>query len=98
MVRRSQGMRNSTRHKLSRSKRERGLSPITRALQQFTEGNSVNIVIDPSIQKGQPHPRFHGLPGKVVTKQGDAYVVQVKVGKMPKQLIVRPEHLRPQRL
>lgn len=98
MVKRSQGMRNSTRHKLSRSKRERGMSPITRALQQFAEGNSVNIVIDPSIQKGQPHPRFHGLTGRVVATQGNAYMVQVRVGNMPKRLIIRPEHLRPQRL
>jgi len=66
-------------------------------LQVFQEGNSVNIVIDPSFHKGQPHPRFQGLTGRVVAKQGKAYMVQVKVGNMPKRLIVRPEHLRPQR-
>ncbi len=98
MVKRSQGLRSNTRHKLSRSRRQRGLSPITRALQQFAEGAPVNIVIDPSVHKGQPHPRFHGLTGRVVARQGRAYRVRVRVGNMVKQLIIRAEHLRPQRL
>lgn len=96
MVKRSKGLRSATRHKLSRPRRQRGLSPVTKALQQFEEGTSVNIVIDPSYHKGQPHPRFHGLTGKVVATQGQAYLIQVRVGNMLKRLIVRPQHLRPQ--
>jgi ribosomal protein L21E len=34
------------------------------------------------------------LSGKVTGNQGKAYVVSTRVGKMLKELIVRPEHLR----
>ena len=51
-MKRSQGLRSGSRHKLSRRARERGLSPITRILEQYGVGESVNIVIDPSIQRG----------------------------------------------
>jgi large subunit ribosomal protein L21e len=94
MVKRSRGFRSKTRKKLSKHPRERGLSPITRVLQVFEEGEQVNIVIDSSSHKGQPHPRFHGLSGKIVGTQGEAYMLNVRVGKMEKKLLVRPEHLR----
>ena len=93
-MKRSQGLRSGSRHKLSRRARERGLSPITRILEQYGVGESVNIVIDPSIQRGQPHHRFHGLTGTVTGMQGKAYVVRAKEGDAVKQLIIRPEHLR----
>ena len=57
-------------------------------------GDTVNIVIDPSYHRGQPHHRFHGLTGKVMKIQGKAYVIRTRVGNMDKDLIVRPEHLR----
>ena len=90
----SRGLRSGTRHKLSRRARERGLSPITRTLEQFGVGESVNIVIDPSVQKGQPHHRFHGLTGTVTRMQGKACVVRTNEGNAVKQLIIRPDHLR----
>jgi len=93
-MKRSQGLRSGSRKKLTRAKRERGLSPITRILEQYGVGESVNIVIDPSIQRGQPHHRFHGLTGTVTGMQGKACVVNAKVGDAVKQLIIRPEHLR----
>ncbi len=58
-MKRSQGLRSGSRKKFTRTKRERGLSPITRILEQYGVGELVNIVIDPSIQRGQPHHRFH---------------------------------------
>ena len=61
---------------------------------RFEDGDTVNVVIDPSYQRGQPHHRFHGLTGRVLRTQGKAYVVLTRVGKMDKELIVRPEHLR----
>ena len=93
-MKRSQGLRSGSRKKFTRDKRERGLSPITRILEQYGVGESVNIVIDPSIQRGQPHHRFHGLTGTVAGMQGKAYVVSAKEGNAVKQLIIRPEHLR----
>lgn len=94
MVKRSKGFRSKTRKKLSRHPRDRGLTPITKILQKFEEGERVNIVIDPSLHKGQPHPRFHGLNGIVLGNQGEAYLLNVKVGHKEKKLLVRPEHLR----
>lgn len=73
---------------------ERGLSSLTRALQQFEEGDIVSVNIDSSVQKGMPHHRFQGLTGKIEGKQGEAYLVSVKVGKKFKTLIVLSNHLR----
>ncbi|WP_455391574.1 50S ribosomal protein L21e [[Eubacterium] cellulosolvens] len=94
MVKRSRGFRSKTRKKLSKHPRHRGLSPITRVLQEFDEGEHVNIIIDPSVHKGQPHPRFHGLTGTVLGIQGEAYLLNVKDGNKDKKLLIRPEHLR----
>jgi large subunit ribosomal protein L21e len=94
MVKRSKGIRSKTRKKLRRNPRDRGLSPITRTLQVFEIGEQANIIIDPSIHRGQPHPRFHGLTGKIIGTQGGSYLLNVKVGKKVKELIIRPEHLR----
>jgi len=94
VVRRSKGIRSKSRNILKKKPRDRGISSITRALQQFEEGDSVNIVLDPSVHKGMPHIRFHGHTGKVEGKQGDAYLVGIDDGKKHKTLIVRSEHLR----
>jgi len=79
---------------MSRKSRERGLSPITRAFQQYKEGEKANIVIDPSFHRGQPHVRFHGKTGEIIGKRGDAYLLSVREKGKMKTTIVRPEHLR----
>ncbi|MCK4613404.1 MAG: 50S ribosomal protein L21e [Thermoplasmata archaeon] len=94
MVRMSKGVRAGTRKIIARKPRERGLSRITNSLQSFEVGNRVNIVIDPSIHKGMPHKRFHGLTGMVSSMQGDAYIIEVKVGNKFKHPIISSEHLR----
>ena len=93
MVKRSKGIRSKSRHVLRKKPRDRGSSSITRALQQFEVGESVNVNIDSSVHKGMPHPRFQGHTGKIEGTQGDAYLVGINVGKKHKTLIVRPEHL-----
>ena len=94
MVKRSKGTRSKSRQILRKKPRDRGTLSITRALQQFEEGDSVNIVLDSSVHKGMPHIRFHGYTGKVEGKQGNAYLIGIDVGKKHKTLIVRSEHLR----
>ena len=94
MVKRSKGIRSKSRKILRKKPRNRGLSSITRAMQQFEEGDSVNIVIDSSVHKGMPHIRFHGNTGKVEGMQGESYLVGINNGKKHKTLIIRPEHLR----
>ncbi len=96
-MRRSKGSRTGTRQKLLKKNREKGVLSVSRIIQKFEIGDSVHIDIDPSIQKGQPHPRFHGKTGRVVEKRGRSYLVEVMDGNAKKILISRPVHLRPQR-
>jgi large subunit ribosomal protein L21e len=94
MVKRSKGLRSKSRNILRKKPRDRGLTSITRALQSFELGDSVNIVIDSSVQKGMPHIRFHGRTGKIEGQQGNSYIVGINDGKKHKLLVIRPEHLR----
>jgi large subunit ribosomal protein L21e len=93
----SHGERHCTRYKLKKTVRERGLSPISKAIQEFDEGQMVHIDIDPSIQKGMPNPRFQGKTGKVLGIRGRAYLLQIKDGNAKKQIIALPQHLKPQK-
>jgi len=94
MVKASKGGRRRTRNVLRRRARERGLSPITRALQKFDVGERASVNLDPSEHRGQPHVRFQGRTGVVAAARGKAYVLDVLDGGKRKQIIVRPEHLR----
>jgi large subunit ribosomal protein L21e len=96
MVKRSKGSRSKTRYKLSKTIRVGRTNPITKKIQTFDESDIVHIIIDPSIHKGQPHPRFHGKTGKVEDKRGSAYIVEINDGNKAKKLIIRPEHLKMQ--
>jgi len=89
----SKGTRTKTRKLLQKKPRHRGLSPITKAFQQFEAGEKVNIVIDPSVHKGMPFSRFHGQTGVIVGPRGAAYEVEVKEGDKIKMVVARPEHL-----
>ena len=89
----SRGFRTKTRNVLKKKARARGLSPITRGLQTFEAGEKVNIIIDPSVHKGMPFSRFHGLTGVVVGERGRAYEVNVMDGNKMKMVVARPEHL-----
>ncbi|RZN41677.1 MAG: 50S ribosomal protein L21e [Methanosarcinales archaeon] len=89
----SHGERRKTRYKLKKSSRERGLSAISKAIVEFKTGDSVHIVIDPSVHKGLPNPKFHGRTGKVVAQRGRAYILSVRDGRAMKEVIVHPQHL-----
>lgn len=90
------GTRRKSRYKLKKTVREKGLSPISRAIREYNEGDIVNIDLDPGIQKGMPHPKFQGRTGKVVSQRGRAYLVEVRDGGLMKEVIILPEHLTPQ--
>ncbi|MEI8003117.1 MAG: 50S ribosomal protein L21e [Methanothrix sp.] len=90
-------MRKKSRDKLSRTVRARGKSSVVRAIQEFETGAMVHVLIDPSIHKGMPHPRFHGKTGEVVGKRGRAFVLRVTDGNATKTLITLPEHLMAQK-
>lgn len=90
----SKGPRRRTRQKLRKRPRDRGPPPVTRSFLHLEPGEKAAIVIDPSVPKGQPDTRFHGLTGTVVERRGRAYVVAVRQGGLTKQVIATPEHLR----
>ncbi len=77
--------------------RKRGSVPVSKVIQEFKEGDTVSIVLEPSVQKGQPHSRFHGKTGVILEKRGRAYLVEVSDGNAKKKVISRPVHLFLQR-
>jgi len=91
-VRRSRGFRNKTRKTLK--KRDNHRITITERLKQIALGTRVVVKLEPSVQDGMPHPRYHGILGKVVEKRGKAYVLAIKDKNKPKTLISAPEHLK----
>ncbi|MHA2370833.1 MAG: 50S ribosomal protein L21e [Candidatus Hodarchaeales archaeon] len=91
----SKGTAYRSRNILSKPRRKRGLPPLGSLLTEYAPGDKVVIVLEPSVQKGRPHRRFHGKVATVVKQRGRAYELRLKDGNKPKMLIVRPEHLRP---
>ncbi len=91
------GTRRKSRYKLKKTVREKGLSPISRAVQDFVDGDMVNIDLDPGIQNGMPHHKFQGKTGKIIGQRGRAYLIEVRDGGLMKEIIVLPEHLTPQK-
>jgi large subunit ribosomal protein L21e len=94
-VKKSKGYRSKTRRLLKKKPREKGKIRLGKLLCEYQPGNSVVIKIDPSVQKGMPHRRYHGKVGTIVGKRGRSYVVSVTQGDAVKEIIVRPEHLEP---
>ncbi|TXT56508.1 MAG: 50S ribosomal protein L21e [Candidatus Thorarchaeota archaeon] len=97
MVKKSHGYRARTRSLMSKKVRTRGIQPLSNVLIDYEEKQRVNIVIDPAFHKGMPHRRYQGKTGVITGKRGRAYIVEVSLGKATKTLIIRPEHLRPNR-
>ena len=93
----SHGERRCTRYKLQKTVRERGISPVSKAIQDFEEGQMVHIDIDPSVQKGMPNPKFQGSTGKVIGQRGRSYVLKVRCGNAMKEVYSLPQHLKAQK-
>jgi large subunit ribosomal protein L21e len=91
----SKGYRSSTRSLLRKKPRQKGKIGLSRILQPYKIGDRVVIKIEPSVHKGMPHKRFHGKVGTIKQKRGRSYVVSVVTGRKEKQVIARPEHLKP---
>lgn len=94
-MKKSKGYRAGTRHLFKKKPRERGKLSLSNLLYQYEPGNRVVIRIDPSVHKGMPHKRYHGKVGIVIDKRGRSYIVSVTQGNAVKEIIVRPEHMRP---
>jgi len=91
----SKGFRSRTRRLLKRKPREKGKTGLSNLLRKYEPGEKVVVKIDPSVHSGMPHRRYHGRVGTVLHKRGRAYVVSVTQGEAVKEIITRPEHLKP---
>lgn len=94
-MKRSKGFRTKNRTLLRRKPRDRGKQPLGRLLIPYALGQRVRIMINPAVQKGMPHRRYHGRVGTISEKRGRGYVVQVAGTRTPRLIIARPEHITP---
>ncbi len=95
MGRKAKGYRARTRSLLRKKPRERGKIGLSKVLHEYKPGEKVVINLDPSVHKGMPHRRYHGRTGVITDKRGRAYVIEVTQGDATKEIIARPEHLKP---
>ena len=91
----SKGFRSGSRRLMTKEPRERGKLSLSKLLHEYQPGTQVVVKIEPSVQKGMPHRRYHGRVGTVLNKRGRSYVVSVSQGDALREIIVRPEHLEP---
>ncbi len=80
------------RKKLTRKRGE--VLTAGRIMGGFEMGERVVLKIEPSVQKGRPHPRYQGRVGVVVGRRGRAYEVEITDGGKRKRIIILPEHLQ----
>jgi large subunit ribosomal protein L21e len=73
--------------------RQRGKVSFKRFFQQFKQGDSVAVVREQSEIFGYSK-RMQGRTGKVLSKQGSAYCVEISDLGKPKRYFIRPVHLR----
>jgi large subunit ribosomal protein L21e len=88
----SNGKRRRTRKKFSHKPDFR--PAITKFLTQYSEGQQVVIMQEPSSHKGMPFRRFKGRIGYIVGRRGKVYIVEIQDGNSVKRVISRPEHLK----
>jgi len=86
------GPRRKTRHLMKR--KERGKIAIRSFFKSFKEGDRVQLVAEPIMQKGMFPLRFYGRWGIVTGKKGRAYQVMIKDHCKEKSFIVHPVHLK----
>jgi large subunit ribosomal protein L21e len=94
MPKRIGGFRRKTRHKLQKTRREKGKISIAKYFQKFEEGDKVLLKAEPAIHNGMYLPKYHGKVCVVKGMQGKCYKVKVMDGNKEKELIVHPIHLR----
>ncbi len=94
MTRMSNGTRSGSRSKLTKKIKEKGMPKVNDLLKTFEIGDTVAVVINPAIQKGMPFHNFQGLTGKITGKQGNCYVLKLKIGSTERKVISAPVHLK----
>nr|ADV03054.1 ribosomal protein L21 [Amphidinium carterae] len=95
------GYRHGTRNKFAKKYRTHGMPAFAKYNAVFKKGDYVDIVVDPSIQKGMPYGFYHGRTGVIFNVNKNAVGVEVNkvVGnhQLKKRIHVRVEHVRKSR-
>lgn len=73
--------------------RDKGKFSFTRYFQKFSEGDSVAVVRELSVNAGFPR-RMQGRTGRIIKKQGAAYEVEINDYNKKKKFLIRPIHLK----
>ncbi len=92
MTKRSQGLFSGRTRHLARHHKPSTLS-VSESIKSFSIGDMVAIIPKGNF-KNIPHPRYRGKIGKVVERRGNGYVVELKVFKSTKRLVIPVLHLR----
>ncbi len=93
MSKNSHGMRAGTKSITKKKIRNRGMPSAGRVLQTFNIGAKVQIEVESAITKGMPYLKYNGRVGTIERAQGGSYIVKIKDGNKPKEVIVAPVHL-----
>jgi len=93
MVRRLDGARKRSRHKMKKALRDKGKVGLTRYLKEFKAGDKAVLKAEPSLHTGMYPLKFHGRIVTIGSKTGKCYEVFISDGKR-KVLNVHPVHLR----
>ncbi|MEM4348264.1 MAG: hypothetical protein QXN37_01710 [Candidatus Anstonellaceae archaeon] len=83
--------------KISKKGRALGASLRKLSVTALVSGYNIGdrVAIDSQVKySGMPHPRYRGRTGTIVEKRGESYVVRIRDGRMEKDLIIPPVHLR----
>ena len=94
MVKMSHGPRAGSRMKMTKRVKDRGLPPVTRFFKTFEVGDLAAVDIEPSIHSGMPYHGFQGLTGRISGKQGECYLLKVRIGGVTKEVLAGPVHLK----
>ena len=73
--------------------RTKGKLSFTRYFQQFKEGDSVAVVQELSVPFSYVK-KLQGRTGKVISKRGNSYYVEIKDLDKPKRYLIKPIHLK----
>lgn len=74
--------------------RERGKFSFAKYFQKFKVGDSVAVVMELSQQSSGFPKKMQGRTGKILSKRGAGYVVELNDFNMTKQFSIKPVHLR----
>jgi large subunit ribosomal protein L21e len=87
----AKGKRAKTRSKFTR---KHSKTTVNQHFVEWKTGSKVQISIDSSIHSGLPFRRFIGRTATILGKKGKVYNLEIFDGKLRKQLLIHPAHLK----